>query len=182
MKCLISVFRNMLLPCCLLPGLAVDAQSADEQSAAVKTSHYTDLPANALYIGLGTGMDFGGNGIKLEFKPVNRLGIFASGGHNLFSFTYEAGLKWTILPHNQPVQPFVLGMYGYNTLNWFKKGDEDDYGKTYYGFTSGAGCDVLLGKRRNHLSLALLVPIRDKETQNKAVTPVSLSLGFSFRL
>lgn len=152
----------------------------------------------ASYLGVGAGLDYGGLGAKLQVMPLRWLSVFAGGGYNFYKFGYNVGAKF-IVPGNK-LQPFVTGMYGYNAVVVVQDNTgnsyDDKYNRTYYGFTAGAGLDIVVGKNENRLSFGILYPFRnndyqkdiDKLEHDPAITdfhepwPIQVSVGFNFQL
>jgi len=89
------------------------------------------------YFGLGSGLDYGGIGIKAEILPVKWLGIFGGFGYNLNDPAYNAGLSFKMLPAKK-LRPVIMTMYGYNAVLLFKGRRERS--KTFYGLTTAPGC------------------------------------------
>lgn len=146
---------------------------------------------NIFYLGLGTGLDYGGLGIKGEVLPIPYLGIFAGLGYNFESLGANAGLSFKALP-NKRATPTIQAMYGYNSVIVVRGASE--YNKTYYGPSVGAGLDWEIGRNANKLFFAVYYPFRsekfeedlDKLKKDPAINfeneplPVAFSLGFNF--
>ena len=145
------------------------------------------------FAGFGLGLDYGGIGLKAEFLPVKSIGIFAGAGANFDKIGYNAGLSWKVLP-NKKSTPHVMAMYGYNAVLKVKSPSSNNaiFSKTYYGPSIGTGYDINVGKKKNKISLAVIVPFRDdayeaKYNEYKAlgftfkqgIQPVLVSIGYN---
>ena len=142
------------------------------------------------FLGIGTGLDYGGLGFKGEIVPFPYLGIFAGAGFNLYGLGANGGLSFKALPFKK-LSPTVQAMYGYNAVIIVQGASE--YNKMYYGPSVGAGLDWKLGRKPNKLFFAVYYPIRsdeyyndiDKLKANPAVEfeneplPVTFSVGFN---
>ena len=142
-------------------------------------------------IGLGIGIDYGGIGIRGTIKPIHRLGLFAAAGYNLNSVGFNAGGQWHF-PKNRH-SFYLTGMYGYNAVISVS-GFINDKG-TYYGFSAGAGYQLISKRHSNFWNFELLVPFRNSNYKNDldaikelgASTttepiPVAISIGYHFRI
>lgn len=151
-------------------------------------------------IGPGVGMDYGGLGFKIEYLPVKYLGVLGALGYNFKDLGLNAGLQFRPLP-DKFIQPLVLFMYGYNGVINIDGSEQqmtamglEGVNGTYYGFTTGIGGELRVGKaRKNRLYLGLLYPFRTKTfrdnyqkvTEHPQVSlsnkllPVTFSFGFN---
>ncbi len=168
-------------------------------TAFAQSSKKTTLP---IHIGLGFGMDYGGMGFKVEYLPVKYLGIFGGLGYNFYSLGINGGLAFRPLP-DVKLQPLVIAMYGYNgaikisgSTTTLALNGLDDVSKTYYGFTTGVGGELKVGRKDNRLYLAVLYPFRSQtfrdnydKVKNSPVIdtkgellPITISIGFNWVL
>lgn len=155
-----------------------------------------DPQTEKINLGAGVGFDYGGIGANLLVYPQKNIGLFAAGGYALAGFGYNVGIKGRLFIKDEAaVSPFIMGMYGYHTA--IKVQNLTDLNKLFYGPTFGAGIDWFAGQqRKNYLSLAITVPIRngDEKTYRNYLTnnygvefkndfvPVGFSLGYRMRL
>lgn len=153
---------------------------------------YSDERERAFfYFGIGTGLDYGGIGLKAEVVPFPYLGIFAGAGINFQGLGANGGFSFKALPFKK-VCPTVQAMYGYNAVIIVK--GVSGYNKTYYGPSVGAGIDWKLGRNANKLFIGLYYPFRSDEYYNdmddlknnlsirfeNEPLPVTFSVGFNF--
>lgn len=146
-----------------------------------------------MYFGLGTGMDYGGIGGKLEYLPVKYIGLYAGIGTNLLTIGINGGISLKVLP-NSKITPVIQGMYGYNGVIIIK--DSKEHNKTYYGFSTGAGAEWKLGRKDNKLYFGAFYPFRtqaffdgiEKVKADPRIwyfndpLPVTFSIGFNWSL
>jgi hypothetical protein len=111
-------------------------------------------------LGLGMGISYGGFGARLSVLPVQHVALFAAGGYNLDGFGYNLGAEIRLLPGKRVV-PTLMAMYGYNGVIVVKGAEQ--YNKTYYGPTIGAGMEIHSGNGQNFFTIELLVPFRPQE-------------------
>lgn len=99
------------------------------------------------------------------------------------------------------IQPVAVAMYGYNGSIKISGNHQvlsahglDKVSKTYYGFTSGIGGELKVGRKDSRLYAAVLYPFRSKEfrdnydlVKNSSVVdlngdllPVTFSIGFNW--
>jgi hypothetical protein len=140
------------------------------------------------YIGPGVGLDYIGIGLKLEYMPVDWIGVFASAGTNFRGGGFNVGLAARLLP-NARVTPFCTGMYGYNGAILYKGLDGKIVdSKNYNGFSFGGGLEFILGRNSNRLAVGILAPKRSQEFKDEIeasdadALPVAISIGFKFSL
>jgi hypothetical protein len=144
-------------------------------------------------IGIGLGLDYGGIGGNFLYYPQNNIGLFAGLGYNLVGVGYNVGAKIRLINAAKPnkISPYVLGMYGYNTVIVVKNASQFD--KVFYGTTFGLGLDYKSSKLSDHYwTFALLLPTRGSEVDdyftslknnhsivfNNNLSPVTLSIGY----
>ena len=179
-----SIFQHHLILILFFISSQTLAQSENENEKG----------SMSIYLGIGVGFDYGGLGMKAEFVPSKHIGIFGGAGYNLAELAWNAGLSVKILP-DKKVSPTIVGMYGYNGVIIVKyeySGIKEF--NTYYGFTTGVGCEMK-NQGGTKLNFALLVPFRRQayhdridELENIGVTfnpgplPIALSLGYSILL
>jgi len=176
-----------LLKTILITGILLSAQYTHTQA-----QRYADREQEHIfYMGIGTGLDYGGIGLKGEIVTFPYLGIFAGLGYNFQGLGANGGLSFKALPFKR-VSPTVQAMYGYNAVITVKGASE--YNKTYYGASVGAGLDFKLGRNDNKLYFAIYYPFRagefyddmDELKANPSITfeseplPVTFSIGFNF--
>ena len=151
-----------------------------------------DMSYSKMNIGIGSGIDFGGFGIRYTYKPIHKLGVFGAGGYNLNDFGYNLGAQYTI--HNAgKISMYTTIMYGYNTVLIVQTTTESK--TTYYGPSVGVGMNYTLAKsEKSFLSLELLLPIRPSSYKNVVDTlksldydikdqrPILLSIGYHFKI
>jgi hypothetical protein len=111
------------------------------------------------FFGIGTGLDYGGIGMRVEFQPVNAIGIFAGFGYNLATPAYNFGINIIPAPKKR-FSPVFVGMYGYNAAIKIKRYG-GDVAKTYYGVTGGIGFQLYNKAMRNKLLVEVLIPSRN---------------------
>lgn len=111
------------------------------------------------YLGLGTGLDYGGLGIKLEYQPIKYLGISGSLGFNLQGPGINLGVSFYPLP-NKKLQPLATLLFGYNAA--IIVANKEELNKTYYGISPGIGAALKTGKKGNKLYLAIFYPLRNQ--------------------
>ena len=145
-----------------------------------------------IYGGIGAGLDYGGLGFKFEYMPVKSIGLFAGGGYNFNRLGGNGGVSWKILP-KENLTPMLMGMYGYNAVLKVKSPYYGaSFAETYYGFSVGGGFEYTVGRNRNKLSLAVVVPFRGSDfteqydaykaagyTFTPDVSKVLISVGFN---
>lgn len=144
------------------------------------------------YFGIGAGLDYGGIGIKVQFKPIESVGIFGGVGYDLYDLGYNVGASYHILTE-KTVSPFITAMYGYNGV--IKIQNRSDMSKAYFGPSAGVGCDIFNRDHRNKFTLEILVPFRSSEFTdyydalkaagvqfNNKPLPVAFSIGYNFSI
>lgn len=181
--------------CCLLLCYASQAQ--------YRYNAYNDEDNSRLHIGIGTGMDYGGIGFKIEYLPTKYLGVFGGVGYNLVGLGVNGGLQFRPLP-DKKIQPILMAMYGYNGVlkitgsnnNNLQQYGLDGISKSYYGFSVGIGGELKVGHKGNRLYLGIWLPVRSQEfhdnydimrnspylTKQTDVLPIAYSIGFNFAL
>ena len=148
--------------------------------------------AQQVYIGPGTGLDYGGIfGGKIEYLPVKNFGLFGGLGYNLLSVGWNLGATFKILP-DKKVSPNLMLLYGYNGVS--KVEGAPQYEMTSYGVTIGGNLDIKMGNTGNKLSIGLFVPIRSQKFMDNYdamkndpgieikndLLPIAFSIGFNF--
>ena len=148
-------------------------------------------------LGLGIGQDYGGIGVNLAVYPEKHIGLFIGGGYAFAGFGYNAGLKLRLVSQKkyQPVNLFIIGMYGYNAS--IAVADGEQYNKLFYGPTAGIGLDIGPRKRnKGYFSFSLNVPFRSPDVDEymddleknhgvefqNGLIPISFTLGYKFSL
>lgn len=156
-------------------------------------SGFVNAQERQLYLGAGTGLDYGGLGGKVEYLPVKNFGLFAGIGFNLIDLAWNAGATYKIaVSQRVSINPMV--MYGYNGVS-LTFGEYPEYEKVSYGLSFGANVDVRLGAKGNKLSAGLLFPIqsdtfldnydamkKDPRIFTYWKSPVLISVGYNFRM
>jgi len=192
MKC---IFKKIAF-CSLAASLSVSAAFAQKNKTPLNDQY------SKFHLGLGAGLDYGGLGFKAEYLPVKYLGLFGSVGYNFRDPGLNAGVQFRPLP-DAKFEPFLIAMYGYNATITVK-GDKyllDQYGlgginKTYYGFTTGIGGELKVGRQKNRLYFGLLLPFRSKEFKDNydifknnpylqkktEILPIGISIGFNWTI
>jgi hypothetical protein len=144
-----------------------------------------------LNLGLGLGIDYGGIGGRLTVSPVNHLILFGALGYNIAGVGYNIGAGYRFSPQKQ-FRPYVLGMYGYNTvvIALINGAYESQYTKTFYGPSLGVGFEQRNSSQgKNYFNLEVLAPLRSRAFKDykdmlKAkdiklyALPISISLGY----
>jgi hypothetical protein len=150
----------------VLLGQVLAQQTFQYKNIDVKNKANTDR--NKFDLGLGLGIEYSGFlGAQIEYAPISRLGIFASGGFFLVGAGWDVGAKVYIMPKitSKTFRVYATGMYGTNTAIMII--DASEYNKIYLGPTFGAGVEMRFGKQKvNGLNVALLYPVRSQEYKN----------------
>ncbi len=163
----------------------ISIKTVNAQADAENSSH------QKAYFGFGLGIDYGGFGMRAQFLPAKNIGVFGGFGYNLVDIGYNAGLIIKPLP-GKKIQPVLLAMYGYNAALKVNYGFGASFAKSYYGFSAGAGCEIV--NKKNHVwSLELLVPFRNSEFDEKynslknsgvefnpGILPITFTVGYNF--
>ena len=145
-------------------------------------------------IGIVAGLDYGGLGLKGEFQPVKYLGIFAGFGYNFSDPAYNAGFSFKITP-GKKICPTIVAMYGYNAVIKLDYGNGNTSGKTYYGPSVGAGCEVLSRDGKKNWTFEIFVPFRSSAFHDEYdalknsgvefspdILPVTFTIGYNFSI
>ena len=143
------------------------------------------------FLGIGAGLDYGGLGIRAEFQPLKNIGIIGGLGYNLTEPAYNVGLSYKILP-GKKVTPTIMAIYGYNAVIRVSYPGLVD-GRTYYGPSVGAGCEVFDG--RHKWTFEIFVPFRNSDFHDHynelkdsgvefkpSILPVTFTIGYNFFL
>lgn len=156
----------------------------------VQDSIYRSIPKDWGGVALGMGLDYGGLGVNLLLYPQHNVGLFGGVGYAVAGLGYNVGIKIRVLTGR--VNPFVVGMYGYNTA--IKVSNASKYDRLFYGTSLGAGIDF--GPSRHwhygYFSLAVLIPQRGKEVYDyiadlkkysnvsfkQELLPIDISIGY----
>jgi hypothetical protein len=128
------------------------------------------------FFGLGTGLDYGGIGGRVEFQPVGAIGIFAGFGYNLATPAFNGGISIKAAPGKR-FCPVFVGMYGYNAAIKLRS-TYGSQGYTYYGFSVGAGFELYNKSLRNKLLVEILGPF--KSSKFKSEYEAFKRQGYSF--
>ncbi len=182
--------RIIITALAIITALSTFAQNkAISQKATIKNN----LQESKLHLGIGMGLDYGGLGLKAEYLPVKYAGIFGGAGYNFLNFGFNVGIQGRPFP-DAKVQPIAIAMYGYNGA--LKIDNRPEVSKAYYGFSAGIGGELRVGKKHNHLYVAVLVPFRNEEFKRNyesvkndpnvklgaKLTPITYSIGFNWSL
>jgi len=174
---------------CTLLACIIFTRAANAQS-----SFNEDRMYDLVSLGLGLGFDYGGIGGNIIVYPQKNIGLFFGGGYAIVGFGYNAGIKLRLVRESHAVDPFFVGMYGYNAVVYVP--DNTQYNKIFYGPTFGAGIDLhKRGASLGYWTFAIMVPIRNSEVKNymdklhnnygislSSLFPVGISVGYKFTL
>lgn len=149
-----------------------------------------EIDFTRIYIGLGTGIDFGGFGLNAMCMLNKYVGLFGAAGYNLNNIGLNGGVRLYSSTQSTRWRPFFSAMYGYNTVYYIK--DANNFNRTFYGPTIGVGVD-LKDARSNFWTLALQIPFRNDDVKayktylensnieiKRDLLPVTFSLGYRF--
>lgn len=117
-------------------------------------------------IGVGMlGVDYGGIiGLKVEYIPINHLGVFASIGVQLTGFAWQTGaIGYFIRKTNKKgFRPYGKFMFGTNAFIFVQ--DYTGYNSSYLGPSIGVGMEIRFGgARRSGMNFDLNFPFRSQE-------------------
>ena len=90
-----------------LSTLPVQLLAQADTAAALRTPP----PTYTSNLGIGLGIDHGGIGLQLQYRPVPPLAFFVGGGYALAGLGYNLGMQVRLLPKKKWC-PYVAGMYG----------------------------------------------------------------------
>lgn len=145
--------------------------------------------------GLGAGFDYGGFGANVIVYPQRNIGLFFGGGYAIAGFGYNGGIKLRLIPSKMSVvDPFLIGMYGYNAAIYVS--GNTNLNRIFYGPSFGAGIDIHRKRTsKGYFTVAILVPVRNHEVSDykgelqyyygvstSDLLPVSVSVGYKFTL
>lgn len=154
------------------------------------------LEAHKVSVGLGGGLDYGGIGTRITYVPIKSVFVFGSLGYNLVGAGYNLGAGYKFFPDKR-FTPYVVGMYGYNTVVTVTVNDErvSELDRVFYGATFGIGAELKRSRgRKNFWNFGLLVPVRSQEFQDYkselehyygadfTILPITLSIGYHIEL
>lgn len=176
-------FQHKLCAQTVSDTLDLSDQITVEPKQSTKSAHWE---TNSL--GMGFGLDYGGIGMNLTQYVGESFGLFGGLGYNLDKMAYNVGVRLRLhkVFHTKDHAPFLIAMYGYNTVLIFESTPKIT--TTIYGMSYGMGMDWRLGHESNSFfSLAILIPVRgselDKYHVNQGdVSPVLISLGMRVTL
>lgn len=138
-----------------------------------------------LSVGIGLGLDYGGIGTNLLYNPQRTIGLFGAIGYNIDGVGLNGGLKLRLVSEKnyKNWNPYLIGMYGYNTVV-VEKGISQFYHTQYYGPSIGIGLDyrsVYLGQ--GYWTYAIFYPFRSTYLRNSFdLYPITISIGYRFIL
>jgi len=186
-----GLYKITLILLVLLLGIGnpVYAQNKDEYSPYRKDHS----PQKRFNIGIGAGIDYGGAGGRLTFRPTDRLGIFGAAGYNTLEFAWNVGADWRFFPEKK-VTLCTGAMYGYNGV--INKKDAEEYDGTYYGPSIKLGIELNSTNRPgSYFNIEILYPFRSQKFHDtweeikvdpdvevlQDPLPITFSLGYHFR-
>ena len=141
-------------------------------------------------IGVGGGISYGGIGARFTYMPNEILGLFGSLGYNLDELGYNVGAQFHV-PSKKKLSVYITGMYGYNTV-LIVDAIIMETKTTYFGFTTGLGCEFRL-KEKSFLSAEVLLPFRPQSYKDavddlksinyeiKEPLPLLFCIGYHFK-
>lgn len=149
---------------------------------------YDEDETSRVNIGLGIGQGYGGLGARLSLLPAKFVSIFGGVGYNLHKAGFNIGGSFKLLPDKR-VTPTLIGMYGYNAV--IVVFGKEEYNKTYYGPSFGAGLELHLKSRQDFFNFELIIPVRSQQyrddldkVQNdpdvQLGTPLPFTIGFGY--
>jgi len=147
---------------------------------------------NEIYVGPGIGLDYGGIGAKIEYRPVNQVSVFGGLGYNFVNLGWNVGATYNI----NISKKFELGptaMYGYNAALRIEGAPHLD--KVSNGPSFGLSGNVKFNDK-GKLNFGLYFPIRSKEftdhynmvknssyvDMKNSLSSVTFSIGYNFRI
>lgn len=141
---------------------------------------------NTVHLGVGMGLDYGGFGAKLTYKPIKEISLFGGLGYNSIDIGWNVGLSYNIIDEGRlDASPTI--MYGYNSGLRIKN---SDYNNVSYGITVGLNIILKSRKNDNNWNFGVYYPFRSKEfmdqfysfNEKSKILPFTLSVGYNFRL
>lgn len=164
----------------LLSGSSIYAQDTTESNK------------NEIYIGPGFGLDYGGIGAKIEYKPIDQISLFGGLGYNLVNLGWNAGATYNI-KISKKVALGPTAMYGYNASLRVEGAPHLD--KVSNGPTFGVTGNLKFNQK-GKLNFGLYFPIRSKEftdhydmvknssyiEMKNSLTPITISVGYNFKI
>lgn len=141
-----------------------------------------------IWFGPGLGLDHGGIGVRMDVRPVDQFGVFGGVGWAVGGLGWNAGLHVPLLT-GRKANPYVTGMYGYNTVYAVKILNQATLAErtVYYGPSFGGGVEFPFRKGTRMAQVGLLAPIRpsqvltDHPEIKSDLWPVLFTLGLTFR-
>lgn len=144
--------------------------------------------------GVGFGLDYGGLGGRLNYRPIDQINIFGGLGSNFIDVAYNFGAGYIRTIQKGRVDIFLNAMYGYNSVINFS--GSSPIKKTYYGPSIAFGEHIYLKRHpKMFVSAELIVPFRSQQfkddynslrsnPQIKVASPLPFlaSAGFHFIL
>lgn len=117
-----------------LSTLPVQLLAQADTAAALRTPP----PTYTSNLGIGLGIDHGGIGLQLQYRPVPPLAFFVGGGYALAGLGYNLGMQVRLLPKKKWC-PYVAGMYGYHAA--IRVRDRPEYDQLYFGPSASIGVE-----------------------------------------
>ncbi len=114
-------------------------------------------------LGIGLGLDYGGLGGNLLVSPHQNVGLFLGGGYTMAGFGYNAGAKFFLASRSADMQPYLIGMYGYNAAIAANKPRFD---KLFYGPSIGVGLDRDSKRGNGYWSYSILFSLKSSDVDN----------------
>ncbi len=151
-------YTTALLVLLISTGIRLHAQD----TLLIPTATVYDAPLDKISVGAGIGYEYGGLGANAIYYPHKNIGVFGGVGWYYVGMGYTGGIKLRafIQAPSVTIIPFLEGMYGTNTLVYYR--DNSQYNKLFSAFSVGGGIDIRPAKSKlGFISIALYVPFRD---------------------
>lgn len=159
-----------------------DVNNSENNSSNNQTNK-PDIPK--ISVGLGFGLDYGGDLGTRVTLPINNLSFFASLGYFTIGMGYNAGAVLRFFSE-KAVCPYMIGMYGSNA--YIKVAGVNN--SPYFGVSVGGGIEIRSKKLKNYFSVSLIAPIRSesyeknilliKQNYNSIKKPDNVFLSFGY--
>ncbi len=139
----------------------IQVAEAEREMIAKEAEYHRNVDIGAGMLGL----DYGGIiGLKVEYIPLNYLGVFASVGLQLTGFAWQTGaIGYFVRKTNKKgFRPYGKFMFGTNAFIFVQ--DMTELNETYLGPSIGVGMEIRFGgARRSGMNFDLSVPFRSQE-------------------